>query len=130
MSSYKEALNSHNVESLLSYYHNDIVFNIPDLMMHISGKDVLRGVAEYDSVLNTIMELSNITLSNDTVFCSIRETNDWMSAAGISSAFYPKSIFVVKENKIIYIEADLADSCLKNFSDLFGSFLPWAKPLW
>ena len=124
---YKDALNTHNVDSLLSFYSIDIVFSIPDLKMYLSGKDALRGVAEYDSVLNTIMTLSNVTVSNDTVFCSIRETNDWMNISGISSAFYPKSMFVVRENKIRYIEADMADSSLNNFAKILNSFFPWAK---
>jgi hypothetical protein len=124
---YKDALNSHDVDSLLRFYSDDIVFNIPALMMNLSGKDDLRGVAEYDSVLKTNMEISNITVNNDTILCSIRETNDWMNTVGISSAFYPNSMFVVRGNKIVYIEADLADSSLNNFQDVFNSFLPWAK---
>lgn len=44
--------------------------------MYLTGKDALRGVAEYDSVLNTHMILSNISTRSDTVYCSILETND------------------------------------------------------
>jgi len=124
---YRDAFNAHNVDSLLSFYSDDIVFNIPDLQMRMAGKEALRGVAEYDSVLNTHMELTDITVSNDTVFCSIRETNDWMNTAGLSSAFYPKSIFVVSESRIVYLEADMADSSLHNWRSVLVSFFPWAQ---
>jgi len=95
--------------------------------MNISGKSELRGVAEYDSVLNTIMELYILSFHDDTVFCSIREINDWMNLAGISSLYYDNSKFIVRDNKITYIEADLSDSSLSNLRAFFGSFMPWAK---
>jgi len=124
---YRTALNSHSVDSLMKYYGDEIVFRIPDLGTFLTGVAAMRGVAAYDSALNTQMKIVNIRVQNDTVTCSIIETNNWMDAAGISSAYYPRSIFVVKDGKIIFIEADLADSCAKNFQEVLDSFVPWAQ---
>lgn len=124
---YKRAFNSHSVDSLMSLYSDDVVFMIPDLMMNLSGITNLRGVAEYDSVLNTTMMLSDLSVTGDTVFCSIEETNDWMKLVGISSAFYHNAMFVVKEGKVTHIEADVSDSSLSDFRNVLGSFLHWAK---
>lgn len=124
---YKDALNSHSIDSLMSFYGDEVVFSIPDLGNYLTGKEAMRGVAAYDSVLSTRMQITDIRVHDDTVFCSIQETNLWMDAAGISSAFYPHSIFVVKDEKIIYLHADLADSSAQAFRSVLDSFVPWAQ---
>lgn len=124
---YRVALNSHNVDELMQVYSDDIRFEIPSMRMMLSGKDALRGIAEYDSVLNTIMTLSNIRVSGDSVLCEITETNDWMNAAGFSSAHYPQAVFVVKGGKISYIGAVISDSSAKYFRNTLQSFMPWGN---
>lgn len=124
---YRIALNSHKVGELMSIYSDDIRFEIPSMRMMLSGKDALRGIAEYDSVLNTIMTLSNIRISGDSVLCEITETNNWMNAAGFSSAHYPQAVFVVKGGKISYIGAVISDSSAKYFRNTLQSFMPWGN---
>lgn len=124
---YRVALNSHNVDELMQVYSDDIRFEIPSMRMMLSGKDALREIAEYDSVLNTIMTLSNIRISGDSVLCEITETNDWMNAAGFSSAHYPQAVFVVKGGKISYIGAVISDSSAKYFRNTLQSFMPWGN---
>jgi hypothetical protein len=123
---YKNAVNSHNVESVMSFYSEDILFEVPDLAMCVEGKEAMRGVSEYDSVLNTEMKLSDVTVSGDMVICSLTETNDWMNAAGIGMAFYPEVEFVVIDQKIHHIHADMADSSQAKFDSVIGTFVPWA----
>lgn len=120
-------MNSHNVDELMQVYSDDIRFEIPSMRMMLSGKDALRGIAEYDSVLNTIMTLSDIRVSGDSVLCEITETNDWMNAAGFSSAHYSQAVFVVKCGKISYIGAVISDSSAKYFRNTLQSFMPWGN---
>ena len=124
---YRVALNSHNVDELMQVYSDDIRFEIPSMRMMLSGKDALRGIAEYDSVLNTIMTLSDIRVSGDSVLCEITETNDWMNTAGFSSAHYSQAVFVVKGGKISYIGAVISDSSAKYFRNTLQSFMPWGN---
>ncbi|MEE9554742.1 MAG: nuclear transport factor 2 family protein [candidate division Zixibacteria bacterium] len=124
---YRIALNSHNVDKLMSIYSDDIRFEIPSMRMMLSGKDALRGIAEYDSALKTIMTLTNIRVDGDSVLCEITETNDWMNAAGFSSAHYPQATFVVKDGKISYIGAVISDSSAANFRNTLQSFMPWGN---
>lgn len=124
---YRVALNSHNVDELMQVYSDDIRFEIPSMRMMLSGKDALREIAEYDSVLNTIMTLSNIRITGDSVLCEITETNDWMNAAGFSSAHYSQAVFVVKGGKISYIGAVISDSSAKYFRNTLQSFMPWGN---
>ena len=122
---YRIALNSHNVDELMSIYSDDIRFEIPSMRMMFSGKDALRGIAEYDSALNTIMTLTNIRTSGDSVLCEITETNDWMNAAGMSSAYYPQAVFIVDDGEISFIGAVISDSSAQNFRNVLGSFMPF-----
>ncbi len=124
---YADLLSSHQIDELMKLYSDDIKFDIPSFDMHLSGKSALRGVAEYDSVLNTEMTLNDITSVGDTAFCEIVETNDWMEAAGISSAVYPRALFVVTDGRISQVMAELSDSSAAEFSRVLSQFVPWAE---
>ncbi len=124
---YREALNSHNVDSLMNYFGDDMVFEIPSMRMKLSGKPALRGLAGYDSVLNTNMVLTNIRVGGDTVICEITESNDWMNAAGMTSAHYSEAIFVVINGKISHIKAEISDSSAANFDKVLSEFVPWVN---
>jgi ketosteroid isomerase-like protein len=123
---YREAFNSHNIDSLMRYYADDVVFEVAGLGMSLTGRESVRGVAEYDSVLNTIMSLSNMTVSGDSVFCELSETNDWLNAAGISQAYYSRAVFVVPGSEISYIEAELSDSSAARINGVLDSLISWA----
>jgi hypothetical protein len=123
---YRTAMNSHDVSELMEIYSDDIRFEIPSMNMMLFGKEALRGIAEYDSALNTVMTISNIRTSGDSVLCEITETNNWMNAAGFSSAHYPQAVFIVKENRIAYIGAVISDSSAIH-KDVLDSFIPFGN---
>ena len=122
---YSRVLSSHDVDSLMTYYSDDIVFDIPQMSMYLEGKNALRGVAEYDSVLGTIMTLGELSSFGDTVFCSITEKNKWLTIAGIDSAYYPKATFIISNNHISVIQAELSDSTERQMRTVMSSFIPW-----
>lgn len=124
---YQNVFNQHNVDSLMVLYSDDIKFSIPNMRMNISGIEAMRGIAEYDSVLQTMMKISNISVKADTVFCSLQEKNEWLITVGISSANYPNTKILFHENKITYFETNLSDSSLKEFGYVMGSLIPWAR---
>jgi hypothetical protein len=122
---YVEVYNSHQVERIMALYTDSVTFEVTGFGMNFNGKDAVQGIAEYDSALNTIMTLSNITMSADTVFCSLSEHNDWVEAAEIPDAYYPRTMFVVEDNKIGRIYAEIADSSLENFERVLDHFVFW-----
>lgn len=122
---YATAFNSHDVDSLMSFYDDDIVFDIPDMSIHLTGKKALRGLAEYDFALNKVMTLSVLEVIDDSVFCSITESNRWTDAAGISAFHYPWAKFVVSGGKISYIYAGISDSSKAQFNAVFTPFIFW-----
>jgi len=119
--------NSHQVSEIISLYHDSITFEVSGFGINLKGKESVRAIAEYDSALKTIMTLSNITASDDTVFCSLSEHNDWVEAAEIPDAYYPQTMFVVKDNKIERLYAEIADSSLENFERVLDYFVFWGN---
>jgi hypothetical protein len=122
-----KAKNSHQVSATLEYISDDAVLEIPKMGIKTTGKEGRRTIAEYDSALNTILTPSNFTVSGDTVFCSITEHNDWIAAAEIPDAYYPRIMFVVQDNKITYTYAELADSSKENFERVLDHFVFWGN---
>jgi hypothetical protein len=119
--------NSHQVAKIMELYADSVTFEVTGFNMKFKGKEAVRAIAEYDSALNTIMTLSNITASADTVFCSLSEHNDWVEAAVIPDAYYPRTMFVVKEKKIERLYADIADSSHENFERVLDHFVFWGN---
>lgn len=124
---YVKAYNSHLVDRIMALYADSVSFEVPGFGISYKGKDAVRAIAEYDSVLNTIMTLSNITASADTVFCSLSEYNNWVEAAEIPAAYYPRTMFVVKDGKITRLYAEIADSTLENFERVLDHFVFWGN---
>lgn len=123
---YVDAVNEHDITKQMETLSDSVVFDIPRMSMHFEGKNAQLGVAEYDSVLHNELTVTNVKTIADTVFCSITETNDWLAAVDIPSAYYPNAYFVVTDDKISYIHADPADSTVDNVSEVLSSFLTWA----
>ncbi|UCE65978.1 MAG: hypothetical protein JSU85_14160 [Candidatus Zixiibacteriota bacterium] len=119
--------NTHQVTASLEYFADDALLEIPKMGIKMEGKEGRRAIAEYDSVLNTILAPSNFAISGDTVFCSVTEHNDWIEAAEIPDAYYPRVMFVVKDNKISYNFAELADSSKENFERVLDHFVFWGN---
>ncbi|UCC79744.1 MAG: nuclear transport factor 2 family protein [Candidatus Zixiibacteriota bacterium] len=124
---YVKAYNSHQVDNIMALYHDSVSFEVTGFNMNFKGKQSVRSIAEYDSVLNTIMTLSNISASGDTVYCSLSEYNNWVDAAEIPAAYYPRTTFVVKDNKITRLYAEIADSSLENFERVLDYFVFWGN---
>jgi hypothetical protein len=121
-----DAFNEHDVTRQLEMFTDSIVFDIPRMSAHFVGKEAQLPIAEYDTALHAEMTLTNVKTVSDTLFCSITETNDWLEAADIASAYYPESYFVVDNDKISYIHAEPADSTVDRISEVLSSFVPWA----
>jgi ketosteroid isomerase-like protein len=124
---YLHAKNSHQVSTSMQYIADDAVLEIPGLGMIIKGKEKRREIAEYDSVLNTTLTPSDLTVRGDTVFCSVIERNDWLEAAGIPSVYYPSTMHVVKDGKIVYSSGRMADTSAAEIGRVLGEFVPWGN---
>lgn len=123
---YALAVNSHSVDSVMQYYTDDIVFIITS-RLDVSGTDAMRGISEHDSTLGTILTLADYRTKGDSVYCSVTEKNDYLSAAGLAAAYYPNAVFAVKNGRISFIEATMADSTSEELKNALSGFEPWVE---
>jgi hypothetical protein len=119
--------NSGQVTAALEYISDNSLLEIPKMGIRMEGKEGRRAIAEYDSALHTVLTPSDFTISGDTVFCSITEHNDWIEAAEIPDAHYPRVMYVVKDGKITYTSAELDDSSKENFERVLDQFVFWGN---
>ena len=122
---YPIVYNTHNVNDIVNLYADDAVFEVMG-QFSLNGKDQIRDITKYDSVLNINMSVSNIETVRDSVFCNLSETNDWLQIAEIGEAHY-SVIFVFKDGLISKIIASAKPETAKAFNNVLTPLMIWAK---
>jgi len=122
---YPTLYNTHNVNDIVNLYADDAVFEVAG-QFSLNGKNQIRDITKYDSVLNIKMSVSNIETFGDSVFCNLSETNDWLQTAEIGEAHY-SVIFVFKDGLISKISASANPETAKAFNNVLTPLLIWAK---
>jgi len=122
---YPTVYNTHNINDIVNLYADDAVFEVLS-QFSLSGKDQIRDITKYDSVLNIKMSVSNIETGRDSVFCDLAETNDWLQIAEIGEAHY-SVIFVFKDGLISKISASAKPETAKAFNNVLTPLMIWAK---
>jgi len=122
---YPTVYNTRNVNDIVNLYADDAVFEVMG-QFSLNGKDQIRGITKYDSVLNIKMSISNIETVRDSVFCNLSETNDWLQIAEIGEAHY-SVIFVFKDGLISKISASAKPETAKAFNNVLTTLMIWAK---
>jgi hypothetical protein len=122
---YPTVYNTHNVNDIVNLYADDAVFEVMG-QFSLNGKDQIRDITKYDSVLNIKMSVSNIETVRDSVFCNLSETNDWLQIAEIDEAHY-SVIFVYKDGLISKISASAKPETAKAFNNVLTPLMIWAK---
>jgi hypothetical protein len=122
---YPIVYNTHNVNDIVNLYADDAVFGVMG-QFSLNGKDQIRDITKYDSVLNINMSVSNIKTVRDSVFCNLSETNDWLQIAEIGEAHY-SVIFIFKDGLISKIIASAKPETAKAFNNVLTRLMIWAK---
>jgi len=122
---YPVIYNTHNVEKIVSLYTNDAVFEVVG-QFSLSGNNQIRGITKYDSVLNIHMSLSDIEIHDDTVFCNLAETNDWLKISEIGEANYTV-IFIFENGLIKHLRAKAKPETQQAFGKVLSLLMEWAK---
>ena len=122
---YPIVYNTHDVNDILNLYADDAIFEVTG-QFFLSGKNQIRDITKYDSVLNIKMSVSNIETVGDSVFCDMSETNDWLRTAEIGEAHY-SVIFTFKDGLISKIIASAKPETAKAFNSVLTPLMIWAK---
>ena len=122
---YPIVYNTHDVNDIVNLYADDAIFEVTG-QFSFNGKDQIRDITKYDSVLNINMSVSNIETVGDSVFCDLSETNDWLRTAEIGEAHY-SVIFIFKEGLVSKIIASAKPKTAKAFNNVLTPLMLWAK---
>lgn len=122
----QRAFNYSNIDStIVVCYTEDIIFDLGDI--RLSGKEALRGGAEWDSVINSRFYFSDFRISGDTVFCKCTEENDISKLQGIEKGYFDPVIFVFENDKIKYTKWEMTQQSKDNNRIAYSTVIEWAS---
>lgn len=125
MKDYPEVYNTHDVKKIMSLYAEHAVFEVEGLFS-LQGLHQLQDITRYDSVLNVQMAIGDLRRQDDTVFCHLIETNDWLKVSEIDTAFY-LTTFVFEGGLIKSISAKTEPITAESFRQVLVPFINWAR---
>ncbi len=123
---FQEAANSHNVEKLLSFYTDDVRFEIVGIPMVMVGKENLRKPIEEQFILNVHLTFTDIKVNGNTVTYKVKEQNDWLKAAGIDAVYYEYDQITFEDGLIKEEKAKPTQESMKIMGEFQESFERWA----
>ena len=123
---YFDAVNKHEPGAELSLLSDNITYSVVESFT-LRGKDELRNLAEYNSIIHSKFVYSNLTEYEDTVICQVTENNDWLAALGITSVAYEYAKFVVRHKYIWDIIIKMNDKSIDEISSKTEPLIDWAS---
>jgi len=122
---YEKTHNSHNVDKVLSFYDDDIVFELKGVWIK-SGIDEIRTLEEWDAALNSNLKFESIIVRQDSVFCKVIENNEWFKAINITNLVHDPTVFIVMNGKIKKIIAVPSEETGMEIQAAIGSVYQWS----
>ena len=123
---YEQAYNSHDLEKIMSFYADDIKFEVVDVV-ELSGKVEVKGLIEFEITLNNQLMFENIKVRGDSAICDLTENNDWLKAMDIEAAHYSPTIFIFKDGLIQQIKATEIPETMDAKSSAVKAIMEWAS---
>jgi hypothetical protein len=123
--SYEKAHNSHDVEKVLSFYSDDIEFELKGVWVK-SGINEVRAITEWDAALNSNLKFESIIREEDSVFCRVIENNDWFGAVNIVNLVHDPVVFIIQDGKIKKIIATPSEKTGMEIQAVIGSVYQWS----
>ncbi len=124
--SYITAHNTHDIENVLAFYDENIVFELKGVWTK-KGVSEMQFFEEWDAALNSNLKLESITSKGDTVFCRVVENNDWFRAIDITDLVHDPVVFVVNNGKIKKIIAYPSEKTGKEIEAAIGVLYQWSQ---
>jgi len=121
---YVSSHNSHNVEKSLSFYSEDITFELVGTWVK-SGKEKIKELEEWDSATNSNLSFQIVREYGDTLFCTGEEKNDWFTAVGIETINYSSIKFVFENQLIKKIVAEPNPEVNEKIGKVMGSIMEY-----
>ena len=124
---FQKAVNSHNVEKTMSFYADDVRFEIVGTPMVIEGKEELRKAIEEMCILNVNFSFTDIKADGNTVTYKVKEQSDWLKAAGIDALYYEYDQTTIDNGLIKKEIAKPTQKSTEIMDEFQESFEKWAS---
>lgn len=124
---FQEAANSGDVEKLLSFYADDVRFEIVGTPMVITGKERLRKPIEEQFILNIHLTFTDIKVNGNTATYKVEEQNDMLKAAGIDALYYEYDQVTFEDGLIKRERAKATQESMRIMAEFRRSFEGWAS---
>ncbi len=124
---FQEAINNHDIEKSMSFYADDVRFELLGTPMVIEGRENLRKPIEEQFILNNHLTLTDIKADGNTVTCKVKEQNDMLKAAGIDALHYDYNRLTFKDGLIKQEIAKPTQETLKIMAEFREPFEKWAS---
>ena len=122
--SFKEVVNCHNVDEILTMFREDAEFELVG-QSKLKGKQEIRNIFDYDVGVNTELKFINCKSEAGSVYCQILEKNDRLDAIGISELEYASCTFVFKDGLIQSFTATIPYESMQYIMEKWQKFIPW-----
>ena len=123
---YEEAHNKHDIDKVMSFYTDDIRFEIVGTWSKV-GREQVRQLAEWDAATNSHMEISDIKVSADTVTFRLDEGNDWFRLLGVEVLNYEPCMMIFQDGMLKYLKAELSDVSMIPVQEAWQLMFQWAS---
>ncbi len=126
---YLTRLNGHNPSAVLDLHTAQPEFAIPGQDV-FRGREAMRALLQWDSVLGTRLDMSGFTERGDTVFIKEgSEQNRWFAGLGLARVEYrPGTMFVFDGHRIAGVyPTGFTERTTEEFMPLMQAFMAWAS---
>lgn len=119
--------NEGDVEAVLDMFADNPSLHFGELGT-ITGLDEIRGILEYDRVLDAQLRFENCVATDRDVACRVVETNDWLGLADIESITYDENRFTFTiDGRIESVASTLSAESAEVLGKATGEFGVWAS---
>jgi hypothetical protein len=124
---FQKAANSGDVEKSLSFYADDVRFEVAGTPMVIEGKENLRKPIEEHFILNGRLTFTDTKVNGNTATYKVKEQNDMLKAAGIDALYYEYDQLTFEDGLIKKETAKPAQDSAKIMAEFQQSLEKWAS---
>jgi ketosteroid isomerase-like protein len=124
---FQKAANSGDVEKTMSFYANDVRFEVVGTPMVIEGKEKLRKAIEEQFILNVHFTFTDIKADGNTVTYKVKEQSDWLKAAGVDALYYEYDQIIFEDGLIKKETAKPTQKSAEIMGEFRKTFDKWAS---
>jgi hypothetical protein len=124
---FQKAANSGDVEKLLSFYADDVRFEIAGTPMVVEGKEKLRKAIEEQFILNCHLTFTDTKVDGNTATYKVRERNDWLKAMGVDALDYEYDQITFEDGLIKKEIAKPTQKSAEIMAEFRKTFEKWAS---